>query len=206
MVKSKAQLAVILSKIKGFDEPNAKLEQYSTDSEIAAAILWFSYMQGDIKDRTIADLGAGTGILGLGALLLGAKQVYFLEIDKQAIQQAKNNYKRLKSEYNIGQAIFVNKEISDFKVDADAVIENPPFGVKNEHSDRKFLLKAMETANKVYSLHKCESKAFIEALCRDNGFRSSERLKFHYPLKASLGYHTRRIYRFKVSLFVLEKA
>ena len=35
-------------------------------------------MNNDIKDKTIADLGCGTGILGLGAAVLEAKKVYLI--------------------------------------------------------------------------------------------------------------------------------
>lgn len=40
---------------------------------------------GDIEGKIIGDLGAGTGMLGLTALICGAKKVYFFEIDDDAI-------------------------------------------------------------------------------------------------------------------------
>ena len=62
-IGSKSSLAVALSKLKGFEKPKVKKEQYMTDSEVAADILWNAFMDGYIDDKTIADLGSGTGIL-----------------------------------------------------------------------------------------------------------------------------------------------
>ena len=205
-IMSKSGLAVALSKLKGFDDQKVRLEQYMTDSEVGATILWFSYMKGDIQGKIIADLGSGTGILGLGALLLGAKKVYFVEIDEKAMEIAKNNYDTIKSEYSVGgEAVFVNDDISKFNEDVEVIVENPPYGVKNEHSDRVFLDKAMKISQVVYSLHKSESKGFIDAFSKDNGFKVVEKIEIVFPLKASLSYHTKRIHRFNVALFRIER-
>lgn len=44
--------------------------------------------------ETVADLGCGSGILSLGAALLGASRVEGWEIDPQAVQVAEDNFKR----------------------------------------------------------------------------------------------------------------
>ena len=201
-INSKSSLAIALSKLKGFESPDVKKEQYMTDSEVAATILWLAYMKGDIKDKIIADFGAGTGILAIGALLLGASKVFFVEIDKNALEIAENSYKAVKSEYTIGgEAVFINKDVVEFYEKVDTVIENPPFGVKNEHSDKVFLESAIQVADVIYSLHKSESSGFIMAFCNDNGFEVGEEIKVNYPLKASLSYHTKRIHRFDASFY-----
>ena len=206
-INSKSRLAIVLSKINGFFDPKVRLEQYMTDSEVGAAILWFSYMNEDINGKIVADLGSGTGILGLGALLLGASKVYLVEIDKDAIDIAKNKYETLKSEYNIpGEAIFINSDVFDFNEEVDVVIENPPFGVKLEHADRDFLNQAMKVSKKIYSLHKSESKGFIDAFSKDNRFKLLEELSVNYPLKQTMEFHKKKIHRFDASWFVLEKA
>ena len=86
---TKSKLAIQLSKLKVFETAKIKLEQYPTDSEIAADILWNAFMQHDIEGKVIADLGAGTGVLGIGALLLNAKKVCFVEKDKEAVKLLK---------------------------------------------------------------------------------------------------------------------
>ncbi|WP_227429673.1 50S ribosomal protein L11 methyltransferase [Psychrobacter sp. I-STPA6b] len=48
----------------------------------------------DLQDKIIIDYGCGSGILGIAALLLGAKQVYAVDIDPQAVLATKQNAER----------------------------------------------------------------------------------------------------------------
>ena len=160
--------------------------------------------------RTVADLGCGTGILGIGALILGAKKVYFIDSDENSLNIAKSNLEYVKSEGLLpgslkGKAEFICMDISDFDEKVDTVIMNPPFGVKVRHADRVFLGKAMEIANSIYSFHKSESAKFIRAFGKDNGFEVRGVFDFDWPLKASMEFHRRRIKKIKVSCFVLER-
>ncbi|MDJ0702322.1 MAG: 50S ribosomal protein L11 methyltransferase [Leptolyngbyaceae cyanobacterium MO_188.B28] len=43
------------------------------------------------SDRVIADIGCGSGILSIGAILLGAKQVYAVDIDPLAVKSTLSN-------------------------------------------------------------------------------------------------------------------
>jgi predicted RNA methylase len=61
MALSKSWLAILLSKVAGFPKADTKKEQYQTDSEIAAEVLWHAYMAGDIKNLSILDAGCGIG-------------------------------------------------------------------------------------------------------------------------------------------------
>src|SRR3989338_7177659 len=123
-IGSKTALAVALSKLMGFKAQKVRDEQYTTDSEVAASMLWQAYMKGDVSGKVIADLGAGTGILGLGALLLGAKKVFFVESDKEALEITQDNHNSLKSEASFyGKSVFFNTDIKDFNEKADVVIE-----------------------------------------------------------------------------------
>ena len=100
-IGSKSQLAVALSRLKGFAEPDVRHEQYATDSEVAGHMLWNAYMLGDIEGKVIADLGCGTGILGIGATLLGAGKVYFVDMDKKALETAKMSFSKVRSESSV---------------------------------------------------------------------------------------------------------
>lgn len=209
-VRSKSELAIVLSKLEGFKQPKVMVEQYATDSEVAAEFLWFAAMKGDLKGKVSVDLGCGTGILGIGALLLGAEKVYFVDSDAESVEIAqknlKNAVKMAKSESSLhDRAVFLCLDIADFTEKVDVVLENPPFGTKERHADRAFLARAMETAPVVYSLHKSESKGFVEAFSGDCGFKVTNVLDFEMPLKATMKMHEKRIYRIKVSLFRLEK-
>ena len=203
---SKKELAVLLSKMESFKGPKVIVEQYATDPEIAAEVIWQACMNGDIGKVSV-DLGCGTGILGIGLLVLGAKRVYFVDFDKGALEIAKNNLEKVKSEYEVeGEAIFVCKDARDFNENVDLVLQNPPFGVKIKHMDRVFLGKAFEIGEIVYSFHKSEGKRFVERFSQDNGFKITNVMDFKFPLKATMGYHTRRIRRIGVSCFRIEKS
>ena len=44
-----------------------------------------------LKDKIVFDIGCGSGILSLAAALLGAKQVYGIDIDDEAIKHSQEN-------------------------------------------------------------------------------------------------------------------
>ena len=196
----------MLSKLGVFDKPKIKAEQYAMDSEIEAEVLWNAFINGDILEKVSVDLGCGTGILGIGALILGAKKVYFVDNDKEALEIAENNLKQAKSEADIsGEAVFLCQDIAEFNEQADVVLMNPPFGTKVRHHDRAFLAKAFRVADIVYSFHKSETKRFVEAFAKDNGYIVSHCYDFKFPLKSSYDFHRRRIMRIAVSCFRLKQ-
>ena len=47
--------------------------------------------QMDLKGKRVLDVGCGSGILGLSALLLGAESAEFVDIDSQAVEACKHN-------------------------------------------------------------------------------------------------------------------
>ncbi|MBU0461553.1 MAG: METTL5 family protein [Nanoarchaeota archaeon] len=197
---SKSELAVFLSRLERFTSSKLKLEQYETDSEIAAEVLWQAFLMKEIENRTVADLGAGTGILGIAALKLGAKKVFFVEKDEDAIDILKRNLKKTKGKYEI-----ICSDIADFDKRADIVIQNPPFGTKTKHADKPFLEKAFSTADIVYSFHKESTESFIKAIAKDNNFKMTHHWKFDFPLKQSQKFHKKRIQRIQVGCWRLEK-
>ena len=204
-VSSKSGLAIALSKLEGFSEPKMRQEQYMMDSEIGASVLWNAYLLGNIEGKAIADLGCGTGILGIGALLLGAKRAFFVDSDEKALKTTKSNILKVKSEgYRLGKAEFICKDIAKLKLKADVVLQNPPFGTKIKHSDIFFLEKALKTAPVVYSFHKSETKRFLERFSGKNNAKITHIWDFKFPLKASFAFHRRKIHRINVSCFRFE--
>ncbi len=205
---TKAQLAILLSKLKVFDKPSLLEEQYPVDSEVAAEALWFAHMQKDIGGKDVADFGCGTGLLGIGALLLGARKAIFVDSDAAALGllrqnvafAGKNTAAELKS-----KAELLNQDIKDFNEKVDVVVQNPPFGTKQRHADRPFLEKAFESASVVYSFHKLASAEFLERASRAAGFRATHLLKFSFPLKRTMPFHNKKIQRIEVGCWRMEK-
>jgi len=74
-----------------FASPSASLEQHATPPDVAAALLHAACLRGDVVERFVCDLGCGPGVLAIGAAALGAAAVIGLEVDEEALQQAREN-------------------------------------------------------------------------------------------------------------------
>jgi len=208
-IKSKKGLAVILSKLEDFPaaggKSELKLEQYSTPSEIAADWLWNMANLGDVASKVIVDLACGPGFLGLGALLLGAKKVYFVDKSKEAIEICKRNYNKLKEEFDIVGSEFVEGDVTDFNVPVDGVIQNPPFGTKVKHIDKLFLEKAFSISKIVWSMHKLSTTKFVEAIAKDHNFLITHHWKYDFMIKKKFSFHRKPKVFVEVGLWRMEK-
>tara|TARA_B100001769_G_C22030173_1_gene553585 strand:+ start:511 stop:1086 length:576 start_codon:yes stop_codon:yes gene_type:complete len=135
------QLAIALSKLPVHPQNSAFLEQYQTEGNIAAK--WLHLIQGldGLSGKSVLDLGAGNGILGHGAQLLGAK-VIFVEVDKEAASLCER----------LGETIC--GDVTKVKLPkVDIVIMNPPWGVQRKGADRAFLEVAKASGKIVHFMH-----------------------------------------------------
>ena len=147
----KLDLERFLSRIEPHPSPQARLEQYTVSEAIAATVLYLAaYTNDDVIGKTVLDLGCGTGRLALAASYLGAQCVVGVDIDKIAINTASENSEKAGLKTNVS---WVVGDISAITGSFDTVLQNPPFGVQRRAADRKFLEKALEVGNVVYSLH-----------------------------------------------------
>src|SRR3972149_6132365 len=82
----KLGLERFLSEIEINPSPKASLEQYAISERVAADMLYLAaYGNSDIVDKTVLDLGCGTGRLALGGSFLGAKMVVGVDVDRAAV-------------------------------------------------------------------------------------------------------------------------
>jgi len=199
-------LAVELSRLASFKDASTNLEQYSTESNVAAELIWDANNFNLIKDKTIVDLGAGTGILGIGCLLMGAKHVIFVEKDSKAIQILKTNLKHIETLYEItGTYEIIHTDIVMFNKSADVVIQNPPFGTKTKNIDAVFLEKALFLAPTVITMHKTTTEQYIQDIISKKGFTIIRNYHFKYPLKKTMPQHKQAIEYINVSGWLLER-
>lgn len=215
MVRTRKELAIFLSQLKVFDNPFIQLEQYPSDSDVAAKLLWQATLDENIEERTVIDLGCGTGILGIGALLMGAKHIVFVDIDASVYPILKDNLKFVKEEYEFpGTYEFINSDVHSFNLNkisktTDAsnavVIMNPPFGTKIKHADKKFLECAIKCSNHIYSMHKSSTKVFLDAYARTNELTIGWQETTSFPLKNTHKGHIKRIERIEVDIIYLYK-
>lgn len=210
LISSKKQLAILLSQLKTFPRPRIDLEQYSSDGDVVATLLWRAFLQGDIFGEKILDLGAGTGLLGIGALLLGAAQVIFVDIDPKTKQYIEENIKELE-EWDLyipkerWTFIESNVQTLDSKITADVVIMNPPFGTKRKHADKLFLQEAIKRAPTTYSMHKTSTEAFLDAFARTNDCLLAWQEDTSFPIKNTQKIHRKKIERIEVRLICLKQ-
>jgi len=199
----KKQLEIFLSNLKEMEDPDMFEEQYTTPGDIAAEIALFAYHRGDIEGKTVIDLGSGTGRLGIASLLLGSKKTYFVEKDKRAVEILKDNLKTLTLKTNqiLGEYEITEGDALLVLLRGDTIIQNPPFGTKKRKMDTKFLKKAFEIGNVVYSLHKKGNYDFIRNFALENGFELVEMEDFNFPIKAMFEVHKKRKVVIEVELY-----
>ncbi len=192
-------LEIALQKVRGFASPDASLEQYQTPATIAADLVFHAYSQGDIAERDVVDLGCGTGILGIGASLLGAGRVIGVDVDAGAIGLATENAAELGADIEL-----IVSDIRSFQGRADTVIMNPPFGAQTRHADRPFLEKAIEISTVVYSLHLAGTEGFVMSLIASTGASGEIQKRYKFEIPHTFAFHKKAKADVEVALFRIE--
>ena len=188
---SQRGLAKVLSGLSDFSLPKAKAEQYSTSGDAAALMLWEASHLGDIYGKVIADLGAGPGRLGIGALLLGAHTVFFVENDKHAVDDLHRNLAAMPHS-QIGNIQIIDDDVAGFSIPVDTVIMNPPFGIQRKHADRLFLEKALQIGMVVWSLHDSHGIDFVVKIAAEETFILTHRIPTLLRLPKTMPFHTKK--------------
>ncbi|NYT02342.1 MAG: methyltransferase [Methanosarcinales archaeon] len=189
----KKQLEMLLERVEGFSSPSAEMEQYPTPAPLAAALLHLAYMRGELEQ--VVDLGCGTGVLAIGAALLGARAAG-VEVDPRALAVARRNASRLKVHVD-----FIRADVGTLALKrVGTVVMNPPFGAqKASPGDRAFLRKAVQIADVIYSIHNAGSEEFIRkyiAPCTvEEVYRSQ------IPIKRCFSFHSREVREIEVELY-----
>jgi len=154
------KLEISLEGLAKPEDPDPRLEQYTTPADVAADMLWTALSFGDVQEKRVADLGCGSGILGIGAAMLGASSVSCYDSDPKMVALAEAN--ALAANVNIEA---VCSDVSSIKGDFDTVVQNPPFGAQNPGADRPFLRTAIKVSDVAYSLHMAETTDFLLKFC-----------------------------------------
>ena len=199
----KKHLSKLLSQLEGFKNPKIHLEQYKTPGDVAAELLWAAASDGNIISKIIADLGTGTGVLAIGASVLGAKKIYAVEVDDEALEIARANARR----FGIENIVFIKGSVDEFDKIVDTIIMNPPFGCQYEHADRPFLEKAFKLSSIVYSIHlsKEDVRRFLRSFSKEKGFSMQLISSKFFEVPAQFFFHEKKIKRVKVDLYKFYK-
>ncbi len=190
------QLEILLEQVAVFESPSPSLEQYTTPATIAAELLYFALMKGDLMD-TVYDLGCGTGILAIGAALVDTPNVVGFDIDINALITARQSSKKLGVDVE-----FVCSGIRDVPGRVHTVIMNPPFGAQVKGNDRPFLVRALEVADVIYSIHNEGSYEFIKKFI--NPAVITDRYNVGFPLRRTFKFHKKDIEVVNVEIYRIE--
>ena len=205
------QLESLLQQLDSFPDPKIHLEQYQTSALLASRILFD--IQEDLKDKTVLDLGCGSGIFTAGPLFLEADFVLGVDVDTDAIEVCRKNLEEIFVEEDddtsdgslkhfkcSGNYDLLVADITDsclfsrFSKSFNTVIMNPPFGTRVSGVDMCFLDLALDLASdSVYSLHKTSTRQFIERKIKKmHGIQMKVLAELKFDLPASYKFHKQK--------------
>lgn len=201
----RAGIERLLADCRPFADPRIDLEQYPTPADIAAHVVHLAGLQGDL-DRRVIDLGSGTGLLALGTVLAGAREVIGLEYDEAAVQIARENARRLDFAGEVSWIIGDARHAPLCPMDPVTVIANPPFGAVDGQTgaDRAFLEKASEIAAISYTLHNAGSADFIDSFAADNSGVITHRYRAEFDVHQQFPWHERERETIPVDVFRID--
>jgi putative methylase len=198
------QLEMTLQRLRGFSRPRAALEQYQTPAPLAARLLYHALMKGDIEGKRVCDLGCGTGILAIGAALLGAAPVTGVDIDERALAVARENADLLGTDITFLAADLREGGCRDRIGACDTIVMNPPFGAQKAHADRPFIDCAIAAAGITYSIFNAGSIPFVEAYTAQKA-EITEKIGGAFPIKRTFAFHTKDVQEIEVEILRLKR-
>lgn len=198
-----------LSRVPPHPRPRLDLEQYATPASLAAPLLYEAYRLGDVEDKRVVDLGCGTGVFALGALLLGARAALGVDVDPLSLAVAS----RVADELGVAErAAWAEADVARWRDEpaagaggADVVLMNPPFGAQAKRADRPFLDAAFRTAPVVYSLHNEATRGFVESYAAQAGYRATHAWRLLFPLRHQFRHQERAVQEVPVVALRLSK-
>ena len=183
---------MLLSSLSGHPSDSVELEQYTTDGDLAARWLADIATYGDLTEGcTVADLGAGNGVLGLGALAMGAGWAMLVEADQAACDVAKSNAESMGFAESVE---VIHATLGSDPVDlgsADVVISNPPWGRQTPRADRPFLEAILSIGVPAHLLHSAEA-THIQPLFEEAGWTAERYGEADFALPAAYSHHSRQ--------------
>jgi len=183
---------MMLTGLEQTQSQSVDLEQYSTDGDLAARWLTDISNFGDLQEGcSVADLGAGNGVLGLGAIALGAGRIVLIESDRAACETAQHNAIKLgfADSAEVTQATI---GIDTLRLDSvDLIISNPPWGRQSPKADRPFLDAMLSARVTSHLMHSAEA-SHIEPMFEEHGWSVERYGEADFALPAAYSHHSRQ--------------
>jgi putative methylase len=191
-------LEILLSSLKPNPEPKLRYEEYSLDPISASTVLHLASSMRDVEGKYVVDLGCGSGILSIGAAVIGAKHVVGIDIDEGSIRVALGNMKRLGVRVEL-----ITGSIECMRPPFDTTIMNPPFGSWKRGLDVQFLTKALGISRVVYTIHKANEKSdtFLRKKIKAMGGEIRKLGRLEITIPRLFNFHQKVRYKVIASLY-----
>jgi len=190
---------MVLSRLKRAPSPQISYEAYDLSPAAASNILFSAdELFRDIRGCRILDLGCGSGILAIGAAILGAEDVVGIDINTESVRMARQNASQARVTVD-----FIAGDIEAIRGYFDVVVMNPPFGTRRKGSDVVFLTKAMKVARRVYSLHKSGelNRSFLTKTIERLGGKVDVVFNMRIEIARTYEFHRKEHFAVDVNLF-----
>jgi putative methylase len=173
------------------------LEQYTIPADLAADILFQAcYVYDDIENKSVVDLGTGTGRLALGASMLGAAYVVGVDLDLPSIGVALKHAKLLGAGPD-----WIHGDIECLRGRVDTVLMNPPFGTKQPHADVHFLEVALALGMTVYSIHKSATRRYLMRWLKGRVDVADRILSTRMEIPHQFSFHRKQRHQVEIDVF-----
>ena len=183
------KLGIALSKLDVKENLVASLEQYVTPGDLASRWLFDIQSFGDLPiGCRVADLGAGNGILGIGAAMMGAGFVKLVEADQKLCKLAEANAESMQL---TGKYEVCNQVIDEHNLDLegyDLIISNPPWGRQREGADSAFFENILASETIAHIMHSASAK-HLQKRFEDMNWSVEMYGESDFPLPASYSHH-----------------
>lgn len=203
------ELQSLMQDIAVFDNPKLDLEQYPTGPHLASRLLFtVDNAYNEFEGKVVADLGCGTGMLSIGAAMLGSPHVIGIDIDDDALCTAQENCEQFEGlQIDFVQCNISQLQSQSIQLWADVVIMNPPFGTRRKGADLEFLQAAFQISKgSIYSLHKSSTRQHIQktAMQRLKAKSAEVLAQLRYDLPPTFVFHKQKSKDIEVDLWRFE--
>ena len=180
------------------------LFRYATDGDTAARwLMGIDSMDAFEQQEQVVDLGAGNGVLGIGALLLGAKRATFVELDLaacEALEEALEHHDLLP------RAQVLQTDVAQLPaLEAPLVLMNPPWGQQRRSADRPFLEASVSISSQVVHVMHSAKALHLEPWASEQGWEALRWLEMDFPLPKRYAHHTKQRASTRAAVWRLEK-
>ena len=189
-------MAIELSKLQQHPQHSVELEQYSTEGDLAAFFVLAIDQLDFLEGKTVIDIGAGNGVLGLGCAMIGASNVILIEADQEVLSVAQSNADKVMDKHNCSietvRRMIGQDQVPEYS-DVDIVIMNPPWGFQSSRADRPLLEYGFSLQPKsMYVLHS-QQAGHLKGIAKANGYHWEIVFESNFRLPPKYSHQSRKM-------------